>query len=146
VNVAAIRSVHLFFVSQNSAHRLSKEFLEKYATKPKCRSNIILSCSILSKSSSYMVASRCRGIGPPSSGIVLGAVFVGCRTSSASNVPCRVSIRQSTGILGIPLPALLSNTWCGSFREQSSAHRLSKQFLEKYATKPEVPKYSYTEL
>jgi len=32
-----------------------------------------------------MIVSRCRGIGPPSSGIVLGTVFVGCRSLSTSN-------------------------------------------------------------
>jgi len=40
-----------------------------------------------------MVVSRCRGIGPPSS-IVLGTVFVCCRSSSTTN---------------LHLPALLSN-------------------------------------
>jgi len=34
-----------------------------------------------------MVVSRCRGIGPPSSGIVLGTVLVGCRSSFY----CRIS-------------------------------------------------------
>jgi len=51
------------------------------------------------------------------------SVFVGCRSSSTlvrlsragflsfpAPLPCRVSISQSTGILGIALPALLSHT------------------------------------
>jgi len=42
-----------------------------------------------------MVVSRCRGIGPPSSGIVLGTQF----------------LLAAEGILGIPLPALLSNIY-----------------------------------
>jgi len=72
-----------------------------------------------------MVVSRCRGNGPPSSGIVLRTLFfVDCRSTSSfllvwpvprvffvipRAVSLRVSISQCTGILGIPLPALLSN-------------------------------------
>jgi len=83
-----------------------------------------------------MVVSRCRGIGPPSgipsSGLcfcwlpifvviqppptrvpVSSAVLVWPVPRGVSVIPravsLRVSISQSTGILGIPLPALLSN-------------------------------------
>jgi len=48
-----------------------------------------------------MVVSRCRGIGPPSSSIVLGTLFL-----LAADLRRRVFV----GILGIPLPALLFNT------------------------------------
>jgi len=79
--------------------------------------------------------------GPPSSGIVLGTLFLlaaelrrhptpahPCPVSSVlvclsragflsfpAPFPCRVSISPSAGILGIPLPALLSNTIVWSF-------------------------------
>jgi len=48
-----------------------------------------------------MVVSRCRGIGPPSSGIVLGTLFL-----LAADLR-----RYFVGVLGIPLPALLSNIY-----------------------------------
>ena len=51
-----------------------------------------------------MVVTRCRGIGPPSSSIVLGTLF--WLAADLRPFPCRVSISQSTGIVGIPLPAL----------------------------------------
>ena len=83
-----------------------------------------------------LAVSRCKGIGPPSSGIVLGTLCLlaadlrrdpttahPCPVSSVvlvcpsraeclsfpAQFPCRVSVSQSTGISGIPLPALLSN-------------------------------------
>jgi len=71
-----------------------------------------------------MLVSRCRGIGPPSgipsSGLCFCwlpiCVVIQLQTSvprGVSIIPRAVSLRvyisQSTGILGIPLPALLSN-------------------------------------
>jgi len=54
-----------------------------------------------------MVVSRCRGIGP-SSGIPSSGLFLLAADYVVIQL-LRVSISQSTGILGIPLPALLSN-------------------------------------
>jgi len=89
-----------------------------------------------------MVVSRCRGVGPlssiPSSGLcfywlpifvviqlpptrvpVSSVVLVWPVPRGVSVIPravsLRVSISQSTGILGIPLPALLSNTVIRNF-------------------------------
>jgi len=76
-----------------------------------------------------MVVSRCRGIGSPSgipsSGLCfcwlpIFVVIVWPVPRGVSVIPCavslRVSISQSTGILGIPLPALLSNiTTCDTY-------------------------------
>jgi len=45
-----------------------------------------------------MVVSRCRGIGPSSSGVVLGTLFW-----------LVADLRRHPTFLGIPLPALLSN-------------------------------------
>jgi len=49
---------------------------------------------------SFMVVSRCSGIGPPSSSVVLGTLFV---------LAADLRRHPTSGILGIPLPALLSN-------------------------------------
>jgi len=69
-----------------------------------------------------MVVSRCRGIGPPSGIPSPGLCFCWPPTTLSSNVSragflsfpepfsLRVSISRSTGISGIPLPVLLSNT------------------------------------
>jgi len=60
-----------------------------------------------------MVVSRCRGI-VPLSGTVLGTLFLlaaDFRRHPTAPFPCRVSISQSTGNLGTPLAALLSNIY-----------------------------------
>jgi len=61
-----------------------------------------------------LFVSRCRGIGPPSGNPSSGLCFCWPPTTSSSN------ISRSTGILGIPLPALLSNIFVFSLFYENS--------------------------
>ena len=114
----------------------------------------------------YMVVSRCRGIGPPSvipsSGLcfcwlpifvviqlpptrvpVSSVVLVWPVPRGVSVIPravsLRVSISRSTGILGIPLPALLSNIERANLRASAARHHQQERADSCAMPQPALP-------